>query len=70
VLNERFKGGYITRRYGDPASGMHAVQLELSQSTYMDERPPYAFRESSAKKLRRQLRALLEAFSRAAPRGP
>src|SRR5688572_19447979 len=28
VLNGRFKGGYITRRYGDPARDVHAVQLE------------------------------------------
>ena len=62
VLNGRFKGGYITRRYGNPASGVHAVQLELSEATYMDERPPYAFRETLARKLRPQLRALLERF--------
>ena len=62
VLNGRFKGGYITRRYGDPASGVHAVQLELAEATYMDERAPYAFRESLARKLRPQLRTLLELF--------
>jgi N-formylglutamate deformylase len=62
VLNGRFKGGYITRRYGDPAHRVHAVQLELSEATYMDERPPYAFRESLARKLRPQLRTLLERF--------
>ena len=60
VLNGRFKGGYITRRYGDPANGVHAVQLELSQATYMDERPPYALRETLARKLRPQLRTFLE----------
>ena len=37
VSNGRFKGGYITRAYGDPANNIHAVQLELSQRTYMDE---------------------------------
>ena len=37
VLNGRFKGGYITRQYGDPAAGIHAVQLEISQRAYMDE---------------------------------
>jgi len=59
VLNGRFKGGYITRRYGNPASRVHAVQLELSEATYMDERAPYAFRENRAKKLRAQLRTFL-----------
>lgn len=37
VANGRFKGGYITRHYGDPASGINAVQLEIAQRIYMDE---------------------------------
>ena len=37
VANGRFKGGYITRHYGDPATGIDAVQLEISQRIYMDE---------------------------------
>ncbi|QSX77026.1 N-formylglutamate deformylase [Agrilutibacter solisilvae] len=37
VVNGRFKGGYITRHYGDPAQGVDAVQLESSQRIYMDE---------------------------------
>lgn len=37
VLNGRFKGGYITLRYGRPSEGVHAVQLELSRRVYMDE---------------------------------
>ena len=37
VVNGRFKGGYITREYGDPAKGVDAVQLEISQRIYMDE---------------------------------
>lgn len=37
VLDGRFKGGYITRTYGQPWEGVHALQLELSQETYMDE---------------------------------
>jgi N-formylglutamate deformylase len=62
VLNGRFKGGYITRRYGDPAAGVHAVQLELSEATYMDETPPYAYRDDLARRLQPQLRTLLELF--------
>lgn len=62
VLNGRFKGGYITRRYGDPASNVHAVQLELSEATYMTEKAPYQFREDLARRLRPQLRTLLELF--------
>lgn len=37
ALDGRFKGGYITRRYGDPGNGVHAIQLELAQRSYMDE---------------------------------
>ncbi len=37
VLNGRFKGGWITRRYGRPQDGVHAVQMELSCRAYMRE---------------------------------
>ncbi len=37
VFNGRFKGGYITRHYGKPEDGIHAIQIELSQINYMDE---------------------------------
>jgi len=37
VLNGRFKGGYITRHYGNPAGAVHALQVELAQCGYMDE---------------------------------
>lgn len=48
VANGRFKGGYITREYGRPADGIHAIQLEMCQSTYMDETPPFAYRSDLA----------------------
>jgi N-formylglutamate amidohydrolase len=62
VLNGRFRGGYITRHYGDPAYGVHALQLELAQRIYMDETPPYRFLESRADELRPLLRNLLNAL--------
>lgn len=37
VLDGRFKGGYITRHYGAPEDDVHALQIELAQSAYMDE---------------------------------
>ena len=37
VTNARFRGGYITRHYGDPDAGCYAVQLEMAQRCYMDE---------------------------------
>jgi N-formylglutamate deformylase len=64
VLNGRFKGGYITRSYGRPAERVHAVQLELSAATYMDEAPPYGFREDLAVRVRPQLERLIERFCR------
>lgn len=70
VLDGRFKGGHITRRYGDPASGVHAIQLEMAQSTYMDEAPPYTFREDRAAKVRPVLREMLETAVSWAKMGP
>ncbi|KAF1311788.1 N-formylglutamate deformylase [Pseudomonas sp. SG-MS2] len=60
VLNGRFKGGHITRHYGDPARQIHAVQLELAQSTYMNETEPFAYREDLAQPTRQVLQRLLE----------
>lgn len=37
VSNGRFRGGFITRHYGDPEEDVHAIQLELSQRCYMNE---------------------------------
>ena len=62
VLDGRFKVGYITRRYGRPQEGVHAVQLELALCAYMDDDPPFAFREPLAARLRPHLRAMLEAM--------
>ena len=62
VLNGRFKGGYTTRHYGNPASGIHAMQLELAQRTYMDETSG-AYDDSRASQLRDTLRGMLSAFT-------
>ena len=43
VVNGRFKGGWITRRYGEPLRGVHALQMELACRAYMDE--PHDLRE-------------------------
>jgi formiminoglutamase len=59
VLNGRFKGGHITRHYGDPQNHVHAVQLELAQCTYMDEVEPFAYREDLASPTREVLHRLL-----------
>ena len=61
VLNGRFTGGHITRNYGNPAAGVHAMQLEMSQVIYIDERAPFGLREERAAVLRPLLRACLQA---------
>jgi N-formylglutamate deformylase len=48
VIDGRFKGGYITRAYGQPEAGIHAVQLEMCQSAYMNESPPFDYRPELA----------------------
>lgn len=68
VVNGRFKGGWITRRYGRPAEHVHAVQMELAQRAYMLEAPPWDYLAETADYLRpvleRALRGMLEAGGR------
>jgi N-formylglutamate deformylase len=37
AFNDPYKGGFITTHHGQPASGIHAIQIELSRDLYMDE---------------------------------
>ncbi len=41
IINGRFKGGWITRHYGNPAGGVHAIQMELAMRGYLDEDAPW-----------------------------
>ncbi len=52
VINGRFKGGWTTRHYGDPSNNMHAIQMELAQSTYMQESAPWDYDTTKANALR------------------
>lgn len=61
AVNGRFKGGHITRHYGQPAVNVHAIQLEMCQSTYMDEAPPFTYRPELAAGVQGVLRESLEA---------
>jgi formiminoglutamase len=67
VLTGRFKGGWTTRHYGRPPAGVHAIQMELAQSTYMDESPPWRWAEDRANRLRPTLRTILEGLADLAP---
>ena len=58
VVNGRFKGGYITRHYGQPAEGVQAVQLELAQCQYMDEES-FAWDQAKAAAVQATIRELL-----------
>jgi N-formylglutamate deformylase len=60
AIDGRFKGGYTTRHYGRPAEGIHTVQMEMCQATYMEEAPPFTYDEPRAAKVQRVLRTLLE----------
>lgn len=80
VTNGRFKGGWITRRYGRPGEGVHALQMELACRGYMREVPgpvhaadwpvPYdgAFAEPILRTLRSVLQTCLDFAPSPAPR--
>ncbi|MFB9149876.1 N-formylglutamate deformylase [Roseovarius ramblicola] len=64
VTNGRFKGGWTTRHYGRPDEGLHAIQMELAQSTYLAaEVPPWTYDDARATRLRATLRAILDTLS-------
>lgn len=63
VLNGRFKGGWTTRHYGQPENGFHAIQMELAQSTYMQECPPWDYDAPRAAQLQHHLRSILRILS-------
>lgn len=64
VLNGRFRGGWTTRHYGKPDANIHAIQMEIAQSAYLEnEAPPWAYSETKAKKLRPTLKNILQTIA-------
>jgi formiminoglutamase len=60
VVNGRFTGGWITRTYGQPAGGVHAVQMELAMRGYLpDEGDPPPWDPEFAKPIQQTLRSVL-----------
>jgi N-formylglutamate amidohydrolase len=62
VKNGRFKGGYITRHYGRPDQNIHALQLEIAQSTYMIEQTPWTLIQEKADQLTSTIKGLASAL--------
>jgi N-formylglutamate deformylase len=60
MVDGRFKGGHITRHYGRPGEGWHAIQLEMCWSTYMQEATPFAMDPCRSVHVLPVLRALVQ----------
>jgi N-formylglutamate deformylase len=68
ILNGRFRGGWTTRHYGRPDEGLHAIQLEIAQSAYLEtEAAPFAFARDKATRLRATLGRILDTLTDLAP---
>ena len=59
AVNGRFKGGYITRHYGRPEEHVHAVQMEMCQSLYMQEALPFGYDEERAARIQPLLKKMV-----------
>ena len=69
VVDGRFKGGHSTRFYGNPDHGVHAIQLEMCWSCYMQETAPYAYDPRLASQIQPVLRQVIETILAWRPRG-
>jgi N-formylglutamate amidohydrolase len=71
VVDGRFKGGYITRRYGNPAHSVQAIQLEINQKSYLAGGSRTEWDEAKAQRLSAVLRGVCETLLKlAATRSP
>ena len=57
--NSPFKGGFITRSFGKPENKIHALQLEMSKTNYMND-DELTFNEERASEIRSVLRPVFE----------
>lgn len=61
ILNGRFRGGWTTRHYGTPDTGVHAIQMELAQATHLaTETLPFAYDAAKAERLHVPLKQILQ----------
>ncbi|MCH8152426.1 MAG: N-formylglutamate amidohydrolase [Planctomycetes bacterium] len=68
VTNGRFRGGHITRSYGAHEDGVHAMQLELTQQNYMDQKN-LSYDAERAVGLVETIKSMLHAYETSATRG-
>ena len=61
IRNNPYAGGYTTQHYGDPANGVHALQIEIKRSLYMDE--ARIVRASGMSRLRDNLASMIETLA-------
>ena len=66
--NTPYAGGYVTRHYGRPELGVHALQIEVKRGLYMDERR--LERTSGLQRLAADMRRTLAGLSNFDPRRP
>ena len=64
--NDPYAGGYITRHYGRPREGVHALQIEIARGLYMDE--ARFERNNGFAALRERLTALAARLASEAPK--
>lgn len=70
VLNGRFKGGWTTRHYGKPEDHVHAIQLEIAQTAYLEtENAPWTYSPGKAAPVREVLRNILSTLDTIARSG-
>ncbi|RJE84128.1 N-formylglutamate deformylase [Paracoccus onubensis] len=69
VLNGRFRGGWTTRHYGHPETGVHAIQMELAQISHLaGEEPPFELHPARSTRMREILADILNALAGLVPR--
>ncbi|MBX3580474.1 MAG: N-formylglutamate deformylase [Rhizobiaceae bacterium] len=67
VLNGRFRGGWTTRHYGRPETGVHAIQMELAQISHLQsEEAPFELDQAKSRRLSKILAGVLAAVERTA----
>ncbi|MGY9049273.1 N-formylglutamate amidohydrolase [Puniceibacterium antarcticum] len=68
ILNGRFRGGWTTRHYATPATGIHTIQMELAQSSHLArETPDFALDPDKSDSLRAVLKPILQDLIDLAP---